>query len=211
MSWKRDPEEAIRIGKKIKELRDKLSHREYSKIVGVSDVSLIYYEQGKVTPKLDTIKQIAMASGKDLSFFYPDMRKNSGSNNQETNGVPIVALASAGTEQLEDITPESYLRIPGLREKDCIAVSVRGQSMRPIIEENDILVVKKIDHVSIKRARTYVVVCDEGTRVKKIFPEKNRYRCASFNLEEPSFYTDNFRAVYKIITHIHPYRENIVF
>lgn len=127
---------------------------------------------------------------------------------QDQRSIPLVTLIAAGKVVLEEIESEDRYVIPGLSEKNCIAGKVEGDSMRPIIERNDILILKKIPSDEIKnKPRVYVVVHDYGTSVKKIIPTSSGYRCVSYNSEEAEFKVKNFIGVYKIVRHIHPYRD----
>lgn len=185
--------------------------KDFAEKIDVSTGNLSDWLKDRYKPTTEALAKISGAYGVNLKWLLTgEGRKflNDEESHSETFEIPLVGMVAAGRLLLEDMPIENKFVLPGLKDKHYIALRVVGNSMQPIIEQDDILIVKQIDRTQIKTGRVYVIVHREGTAVKKIFKERDHLRCASYNQNvEPEFKVTDVRSVYKIVRHIHPYRD----
>ncbi|QUL57525.1 helix-turn-helix domain-containing protein [Paenibacillus tritici] len=126
---------------KFREARG-FSKSELGRRIGVSDVSIGYWESGKSEPKMGSVQQLADALGVTLEeLVYESSDK---SNELPVNGVkvkpkshliPLYGSIAAGLP-LEMLPVEEYIEIPeeiGKNHADGFLLKVNGDSMNRII------------------------------------------------------------------------------
>jgi transcriptional regulator with XRE-family HTH domain len=81
----------IRIGIRIRAARKQagLSHDRLGALVGTSRQHLIKLEKGQHAPREETLRRIAVATGKSVSFFLAD------ENDEEDEAEPVALLIQA--------------------------------------------------------------------------------------------------------------------
>ncbi len=194
------------ISKKLRNLRGDQSHRVFGKKVGVSDVSLIYWERGDQEPKLNSLKKIADACGVDISYFYDDLKADKKAiESPEHYEVQIVGMVPAGHTEIYDEPPvEPPILLPFKEFKKCIAVRVDGNSMERLFYDGDILFIQeRSSQLPRKDGFTYVIEWEEHERlmraVKNVYREKDGFRLVSENKTHRDIVINNIRRLYRIV------------
>jgi len=97
-------------------------------------------------------------------------------------GLGIVNLAECPQISLIDV-PSELLDIPSQELQNCHAIKVRGNSMTPVLENGDRVVVKEVKEVPIYTEGLFIIIYDSELFVKKIQLGNNKLIMKSINQE----------------------------
>lgn len=148
------------------------------KVIGLKSKSTFYrYFNGKMTPKISTIKYLAEYYNVNASWLmgYDIEKYNTKYNIDELGNavvtIPVIGSVKAGYDYLAQ---ENWIDTIDLSKKvadtgDFFALKVRGDSMAPIFFEGDIVILKKQNDCENNEVAVVIVNGNEGTlkKVKK--------------------------------------------
>ena len=176
------------LGKYLKDSRNAkgLSLRQVNKISDISYSHLNMIENGKrnVTPAL--LKNLAKLYGLDYIDLYEkagyidliedekkDMLKKIGAiplSEIETTKIPVLGKVKAGYNYLaqENIIEYIYFNIDGSDKENYYSLYVTGDSMEPLFDDGDIVIVHKQDDFNNGENCVVLINGDEAT-VKKVY------------------------------------------
>ena len=176
------------LGKYLKDSRNAkgLSLRQVNKISDISYSHLNMIENGKrnVTPAL--LKNLAKLYGLDYIDLYEkagyidliedekkDMLKKIGAiplSEIETTKIPVLGKVKAGYNYLaqENIIEYIYFNIDGSDKENYYALYVTGDSMEPLFDDGDIVIVHKQDDFNNGDNCVILINGDEAT-IKKVY------------------------------------------
>ena len=127
------------LGEKIKTYRkkNKLSQSDLASLLNVANGTISMWESNLRKPDIDTIKKLS-------EILYIPI--NELLESEKSNRIPVLGSIPAGIplEMIEDIVDyeelEAGMFIGG---KEYFALKIKGDSMSPKFQENDILIVRK--------------------------------------------------------------------
>ena len=133
------------IGSKLLELRknEGMTQEQFSKIAGVTPLSVLKYESGDRLIAIDTLLNIANHFKIPISHLLGESTVKSDEN---IIRIPVVSVVSAGNGKcgLEDIT--DWIEFSENIFPACdFATTVSGDSMEPKIFDSDILLIRKTE------------------------------------------------------------------
>lgn len=133
------------IGDKILKLRKEtgLTQEQFSKIAGVTALSILKYESGERLISIDTLLNIANYFKIPISYF---LGENILKVDENMIKIPVVSVVSAGNGKcgLDDIT--DWIEFSENIFPACdFATTVSGNSMEPKIFDSDILLIRKTE------------------------------------------------------------------
>lgn len=165
------------FSKKLKALRQErhCTQEALANALGVAKSTISMYESGKREPDFETLEAIAdyfnvnMSSlvDKKVSFKSPELT-------DDVVVFPVIGELAAGYEHiaLEDWSgdtieiPSRYLR--GRKKEDFIVLKVKGDSMYPMYQNGDVVLVLKQDTMNHSGEIGAVIYEDENATLKKI-------------------------------------------
>lgn len=186
-------EELRTMGRRIEDRRRemKMTMSELGNRVGVAASTIQRYEAGRIShPKYPVICAIASALGinaRELTggvYDKPELPANAFPVDMSSMAkVPIIGKVAAGLACYADEYLEGYEMTPSEMIRsgyDYVYLRVRGDSMQPLILENDLVLVRCQDMVD---SGTYAVVIIDGEDgvVKKVYMYRDRIELISEN------------------------------
>lgn len=172
------------LGKYLKELREikGLSLREVNKLTGISYTHLNMIENGKrnVTPAL--LRNLAQLYNTNyLELYekagYVDLIENETCSRTFTSlldlnktKIPVLGKVKAGYDYLaqENIIEYIFFNIDGSDKENYYALYVTGNSMEPLFDDGDIVIVHKQDNFNNGENCVVLINGDEAT-IKKVY------------------------------------------
>ncbi|MCL2033826.1 MAG: XRE family transcriptional regulator [Oscillospiraceae bacterium] len=191
------------FNEKLRGKREELgiSQRQFAKNLGIGADLYNKYEQGVSRPSHETLVLIAKGLGCTVDYllgnaplpnyrFYPNEL-----DDKKGIRIPVLGRIPAGIpiEAIEDI--EDYEEIPAawLRGgREYFALRIRGNSMYPKYQEDDIVIFLKTDDCD-SGAECAVIVNGNDATFKKILKQKGGIALQPLNTTdyEPEFYSNN--------------------
>lgn len=178
------------IGERIKEVRESkgVSQTELANAVRISKQNLYKYETGIITNiPSDKIERIAyylevspavLMGWEDIGVYnkYPEPTVT-----EDYTTFPVIGEVAAGYDRIatEDWTgetidvPNSYLR--GRKKSEFFVLTVRGDSMYPLYQEGDKVLILKQQMVNSSGDVGVVIYADECGTLKKVEYEKGKW------------------------------------
>lgn len=201
----------IELGEFLKEKREKceISLREVEKLTGLGYSHLCMVEKGRrnVSPAL--LKNLARIYNADYLDFYEkagyidliDNERLKGINNKQA--FPLLGVVKAGYNYLATENIIGYVSIdnPVSDPENCFALKVTGDSMQPLLYENDIVIVHRQNDVESGQTAIVLINGEEAT-VKKIQKFDDHIELVAFNSYYPIkklFKKDNFKIIGRVI------------
>lgn len=129
----------------IKSLRKRkmLTQSDVAKLLNLTTSAYSNYEQGTRIPDILTLKKLSAIFGVSLDVLTGDK------DIAESKGVkiPVLGVIPAGTpiEAIEDIIDYEEISEDMARRGEYFALKVKGDSMQPIINDGDVVIVKQQD------------------------------------------------------------------
>ena len=159
---------------KSRRLELELTLSEIANMIGVAPSTIQRYEAGSIArPKIPVLK--AIASALPANAYPADMSGNV--------RIPVIGRVAAGLACHADMDIEGYEYAPAEDinpDENYVYLRVKGDSMSPLILEDDLILVRCQDIVD---SGTYAVVIidNEDGVVKKIYMSKGRIELRSEN------------------------------
>lgn len=155
---------------------------------------------GEFYPRIDKIQLLANYFDIKKSDLVEDKSKF---NNNNKRAFPLLGLVKAGYDYLASENIIGYVSIDKniSDPENYFALKVTGDSMQPILYENDIVIVRKQN--DIENGQIAIVIIDgEEATVKKIIKYDNYIELVAFNSYYPPkrlTRNDNFKIIGKVI------------
>lgn len=155
---------------------------------------------GKKYPRIDKIEILANYFDIKKSDLVEDKSKF---NNNNKRAFPLLGLVKAGYDYLASENIIGYVSIDKniSDPENYFALKVTGDSMQPILYENDIVIVRKQN--DIENGQIAIVIIDgEEATVKKIIKYDDYIELVAFNSYYPPkrlTKNDNFKIIGKVI------------
>jgi len=138
------------FGARLKTLRRerKLTQKQLGKVVGVSDVTIGYWEKDQNMPGGVSLTKLARFFGVSEDFLLTGKEENSNVSPSIAGAlqVPIISWVQAGTWTSESDARNlegaiDYILTNGLHSFGTFALKVKGKSMEPEFKEGDTIIV----------------------------------------------------------------------
>lgn len=182
---------------KIKEYRKlkRMTQKELGEKIGVKHNTVSGYENGTNEPEQDILFKIAAALDVSINDLFPETRSDTTNIRRRKKGVriPVLGYVIAGIpiEAIEDIIDYEEIDEELARTGDFFALQVRGESMEPILYEDDVVIVRKQPTADTGDIAIVLINGDEAT-IKKIKRERDGVMLIGYNTSvyEPHFYSN---------------------
>lgn len=198
----------MNMGERIKQLRLQkgLTQEELGKYIGVQKSAIRKYEKGSVTNlKRSSIETLAKLFNVTPSYLMCIDDDNNFENNMIDNKrvFPLLGTVKAGYDYLARENIISYISIDKKISdpENYFALKVVGDSMQPVLYEDDIIVVHKQSDVESGQIAIVLVDGEEGT-VKKVIKHDDYIELIAFNSYYPPrklSKNDNFKIIGKVV------------
>lgn len=177
---------------RIKELRKNIgmTQAQLAEKLNTTQSNVSSWESGKWEPDISTLGKMCEIFQCPIDFIldFDDYVENT-----KSFKIPVLGTIPAGTpmEAIEDLDPEmTYLQMP-LNDK-YFALRVKGDSMKPTINDGDIAIIKK--QITAETGQICVVMINGyDATLKEIKKEPNGLWVLPHNPNsefKPTFYTD---------------------
>ena len=182
---------------KIKEYRKlkRMTQKELGAKIGVKHNTVSGYENGTNEPEQDILFKIAAALDVSINDLFPETRSNAADIRHRKKGVriPVLGYVAAGIplEAIEDIIDYEEIDEELARTGDFFALQVHGESMEPVLYEDDVVIVCKQPTADTGDIAIVLINGDEAT-IKKIKREREGVMLIGYNtaVYEPHFYSN---------------------
>lgn len=182
---------------KIKEYRKlkRMTQKELGEKIGVKHNTVSGYENGTNEPEQDILFKIAAALDVSINDLFPETRSDTTNIRRRKKGVriPVLGYVVAGIpiEAIEDIIDYEEIDEELARTGDFFALQVRGESMEPVLYEDDVVIVRKQPTADTGDIAIVLINGDEAT-IKKIKRERDGVMLIGYNTSvyEPHFYSN---------------------
>ena len=182
---------------KIKEYRKlkRMTQKELGEKIGVKHNTVSGYENGTNEPEQDILFKIAAALDVSINDLFPETRSDATNIRRRKKGVriPVLGYVVAGIpiEAIEDIIDYEEIDEELARTGDFFALQVRGESMEPVLYEDDVVIVRKQPTADTGDIAIVLINGDEAT-IKKIKRERDGVMLIGYNTSvyEPHFYSN---------------------
>lgn len=195
----------MNMGERIKQLRLQkgLTQEELGKYIGVQKSAIRKYEKGAVTNlKRSSIETLAKLFNVTPSYLMciDDDYKNNIINDKRA--FPLLGTVKAGYDYLASENVISYISIDKKVSdpENYFALKVVGDSMQPILYEDDIIIVHRQSDVENGQIAIILVDNEEAT-VKKVMKYDDHIELIAFNSYYPPKKLDkksNFKIIGKV-------------
>lgn len=143
---------------------------------------------------------------KDLYSSFSDKSYYSLINkdfNSEKHALPLLGIVKAGYDYFASENIIGYVSVDNniSDPENCYALKITGDSMQPILYEDDIIIVHKQNDVE-NRQIAIILIDDEEATVKKLVKHENYIELIAFNSYYPPKKLtdkDNFKIIGKVI------------
>ncbi len=168
-------QDAMGIGERLKQLRGNATRDEMAARLGISRNTLARYEQGERLPDAAVLARVCAATGADAGWLL-NGEAGVGALNDEFALVPLYSVeVSAGFgAEIDQEDPVSrlafrhdWLSQMGLRATHVVAVTAKGDSMEPTLDDGDLLLVDTAQRTLVNDA-VYVIRQESLLYVKRL-------------------------------------------
>lgn len=171
--------------------------------VGKTNATISRYASGEITGvKRSTIAKLANFFNVSPAWLagFSDEKYINNSNKQ---ALPLLGLVKAGYDYLASENIIGYVSIDNKINdiENCYALKVTGDSMQPILFEDDVIIVHKQNDVENGQVAIILIDNEEAT-VKKIIKHEDYIELIAFNSYYPPkklTKNDNFKIIGKVI------------
>lgn len=182
---------------KIKEYRKlkRMTQKELGEKIGVKHNTVSGYENGTNEPEQDILFKIAAALDVSINDLFPETRSDTANIHRRKKGVriPVLGCVVAGIpiEAIEDIIDYEEIDEELARTGDFFALQVRGESMEPVLYEDDVVIIRKQPTADTGDIAIVLINGEEAT-IKKIKRERDGVMLIGYNtaVYEPHFYNN---------------------
>ncbi len=189
----------FKVGSRLKELREKkgFSQVHLANLLKVSNITIANYESERRALTFDKLQEILSVLGSNLEEFF--LTKQTDTKKE----IPIISKVSAGNGYIAEETILNYLTLPEELGKKCdFATFVTGDSMTPLLKENDLILIQKTEDLT--NGNIGIFSLNESIYVKKFNynPLTKEIKLVSLNKEYPNLSiekNDNFFIIGKVV------------
>lgn len=182
---------------KIKEYRKlkRMTQKELGEKIGVKHNTVSGYENGTNEPEQDILFKIAAALDVSINDLFPETRSDTTNIRRRKKGIriPVLGYVVAGIpiEAIEDIIDYEEIDEELARTGEFFALLVRGESMEPVLYENDVVIVRKQSTADTGDIAIVLINGDEAT-IKRIKRKRDGVMLIGYNaaVYEPHFYSN---------------------
>ncbi len=191
-----------------KRLSELISNSNYTldkieEYVGKTNATISRYASGEITGvKRSTIAKLANFFQVSPAWLagFSDTKYETMSNKQS---FPLLGIVKAGYNYLASENIVGYVSVDNKVSdiESCYALKVTGDSMQPILYEDDIIIVHKQEDVESGQVAIILIDNDEAT-VKKVIKYEDHIELVAFNSYYPPkrlTKEDNFKIIGKVI------------
>lgn len=174
-------------GQRLKKLRKErnLKQDELATILGISPSAIGMYERNQREP--DDEMKLKIANFFDVSVAYlmneTDIKKQNDILGHNKNLLPVLGTVKAGYNALADeniidyIDPAMNLPDP----KNYFGLVVKGDSMAPLFDEGDYLIIHKVDNDFDTNNIGIILIGSEEATIKKVVKTNTGIELHAFN------------------------------
>ena len=171
----------------IKDLRLKrgITQRELAELCGVHQTAVSQWEKGRTLPDKSTLIKLSDIFGVSIDTL---MKKNSPSNK---NSIPVLGYVRAGcpAEAIENIIDYEDISPEMAAKGEYFGLKVVGDSMTPRICQDDVVIVRKQNHIENGEIGV-VLINNLDATIKKVIKNGTGMTLIPFNPEyEPLFFS----------------------
>lgn len=117
--------------------------------------------------------------------------------------LPITAAAGSIQEYLEGVMMSQCDMEPVIQNFSDydFTITVSGNSMIPYYQNGDEIACKKVERI-VEPGSTYLIATIDGAVLKRVYEERSRIKCVSFNKDEfPDFFIDKkeITGIYRVV------------
>lgn len=189
----------FKVGSRLKELREKkgFSQVKLANLLKVSNITIANYESERRSLTFDKLQEILSILGISIEEFF--LTKPAETKKE----IPIISKVSAGNGYIAEETILDYLTLPEELGKNCdFATFVLGDSMTPLLKENDLILIQKTEDLT--NGNIGIFSLNENIYVKKFNynPLTKEIKLVSLNKEYPNLSigkNDNFFIIGKVV------------
>ena len=172
-----------------------MTQKELGEKIGVKHNTVSGYENGTNEPEQDILFKIADALDVSINDLFPETRSDTTNIRRRKKGIriPVLGYVVAGIpiEAIEDIIDYEEIDEELARTGEFFALLVRGESMEPVLYENDVVIVRKQSTADTGDIAIVLINGDEAT-IKRIKRERDGVMLIGYNaaVYEPHFYSN---------------------
>ena len=179
----------MNMGERLKELRFKkgVTQEEVGKIISVSKATIMKYEKGLVENlKRSSIEKLAKYFNVTPSYLMCLEDANNINDNENKQLFPLLGVVKAGYNYLAIENIIGYVSIDKKLSdpENYFALKVTGDSMQPILYEDDIVIVHKQNDIDTGQIGI-ILIDDEEATVKKVMKYDDYIELIAFNSYYP--------------------------
>ena len=185
------------LGKYLKTIRESLDYTIYdvNKLCDISTSYMSLMENGKRRPSPIILKKLSSIYHIDCNIFYEkagyseliedNLLKKIGAvplSDIETTSIPILGTVKAGYDYLaqENVIDHIAFKVDGTDKENYYALYVTGDSMTPLFDDGDTVIVHKQDDFENGDNCVVLINGDEAT-VKKVYKGNNGIELKAIN------------------------------
>lgn len=178
------------IANQLKKIRKKynLTQVQFAEIFNISNGTIAMWETGKRQPDNDMLMKIANYFNISVDYI---LGRSETETQKEAVKIPVLGRVIAGIpiEAIEEIIDYEEITEEMARNGEYFALKIKGNSMSPRIEEDDVVIVRQQNYVDSGNIAIVLVNGNEAT-CKKVQHNKNGITLISLNSSyAPMFYT----------------------
>ena len=160
---------------KIKELRKEkgLTLDKLSQITKIAPNTLNQYELGKREPSFEIVKLLADTFNVSIDYMLGRTEENTQEKKSSTK-IPVLGTIPAGIpiEAVEEIVDYEEISTEMATRGEFFALKVKGDSMSPLINDGDVVIIKKQDDAESGKICVVMINGFDAT-LKEIKKEEN--------------------------------------
>jgi len=188
------------LGKRIRKLREQrgMSQQELAELLGTTQQTIAYWESDKRKPRYEKLKKLASIFKVPVSYFLeeehqPEWDKNASFVRGKVIPIPIYGEAQAGSfGGYTSPTPEQYFPTPdvmlkGLPPERVFWIRVEGDSMRPMFQPGDLVLVADPSWYEVKEGAPVVAVNGDGELTVKYYHHDRKNKVIILEPANPAY------------------------
>jgi repressor LexA len=160
---------------KIKELRKEkgLTLDKLSQITNIAPNTLNQYELGKREPSFEIVKLLADTFNVSIDYMLGRTEENTQEKKSSTK-IPVLGTIPAGipVEAVEEVVDYEEISEDMATRGEFFALKVKGDSMSPLINDGDVVIIKKQDDAESGKICVVMINGFDAT-LKEIKKEEN--------------------------------------
>lgn len=182
------------IAENIKKIRERfdLTQDQLGEIAGVSGGAVSTWERGTAEPRMGAVQKIADKLNISKVEIIEDIDEKEIKTIKGIS-IPILNTVVAGmpVDAYEDILGYEEISSKLAMTGEFFALKVKGDSMLPVLQQDDIVIVRQQDNIESGDIAIVLINGDTAT-VKKVMKQESGITLIAFNpaIYEPHFYSN---------------------